>query len=181
MNHGLCVVIASCGWLESFVCWLGAERNRILNYGYPASRTSLCLWHIGWDADMADGAQIYFSCQSQSGMLRLSGFGSQRQPTESRGSKPMYTIYRRRQTTKIRLVLHQHNPQPSDPIRDSRHMLEDIWIRDEFFWVWYYVMSKDPRAIRSIRILPEHRKVRGNPRCLKSPLPYFLYLFIRGN
>jgi len=42
-------------------------------------------------------------------------------------------------------------------------------------------MSKDPRAIRSIRILPEHRKVRGNPRCLKSPLPYFLYLFIRGN
>ncbi len=35
-----------------------------------------------------------FSSQSQSGMLRLSGFsgfGDQRQPTESRGSKPMDT------------------------------------------------------------------------------------------
>ena len=35
------------------------------------------------------GADLFFSCQSQSGMLRLSGFGSQRQPTESCGSKPM--------------------------------------------------------------------------------------------
>lgn len=47
------------GW-SFYLCWLGAERNRILNYGYPASRTSLCLWHIGMDADMADGARIYF-------------------------------------------------------------------------------------------------------------------------
>ena len=47
-----------CGW-SFYVCWLGAERNRILNYGYPASRIPICLWHIGRDADEADGTRIY--------------------------------------------------------------------------------------------------------------------------
>ena len=47
-----------CGW-SFYVCWLGAERNRILNYGYPASRIPICPWHIGRDADEADGTRIY--------------------------------------------------------------------------------------------------------------------------
>jgi len=37
------------------------------------------------------GRGFIFSSQNQFGMLRLSGFGSQRQPTECRGLKPMDT------------------------------------------------------------------------------------------
>ena len=38
---------------------LAQREINLLNYGYMASRISLCLWHKGRDADMADGTRIY--------------------------------------------------------------------------------------------------------------------------
>lgn len=69
--------------MSSRSCCCEQSLLRLVKLWISGIADSLCLWHIGW------GADLFFSCQSQSGMLRLSGFGSQRQPTESCGSKPM--------------------------------------------------------------------------------------------
>lgn len=134
-------------------------------------------WWGGWNADLSFQVKTNPEC---CGSVDLAANGSQRRVADR---SRCIRIYRRIRTTKIWLVQYQHNPQLSAPIRDSRHMPEGIWIRDEFLSVIlcnikrYQAISKDPRAICSVRVLPEHRKVRGNPRCFKFLIYLHLYCY----
>ena len=168
-----------------YVCWLGAERNRILNYGYPALQTSLCLWHIGMDADMADGARIYFFMSKT-----IPNVEAQRiwQPTASNGESRIKTDrygsigeYGQSKYDSYSInIIRNHQLQSATPVicwktYESAMSFLSVMLCD----VKRYQKIRVPSALSALHL--EHRKVRGNPRCFKSPLPSFLYLFIRGN
>ena len=86
-------------------------------------------WWGGWNADLSFQVKTNPEC---CGSVDLAANGSQRRVADR---SRCIRIYRRIRTTKIWLVQYQHNPQLSAPIRDSRHMPEGIWIRDEFLSV----------------------------------------------